>query len=277
MIFLKNRNRQYAVIAKTSTLLLLGLLISSLVSCSSYFKRKDCEAKNWYQHAYDLALRGLRVSNDSSFQECKKVEAEFSEAQVDLGFKAGMAQYCTSEQAFLTGKKGQVFNLEFCDSNTLKMLVGRHREGVNAYCTKENAFSVGAAGESYTKICNQTQEMVFIPEFRRGRKKFLESSIQDRQMRMSTLTDTMIQKRQLRQNLDIQLLNLPKPQKVLTQVSTAQGLVTEEKISDPWSAQRQQLSNESQETSNELSKLGTEHTQLTDELSKLRIELGALN
>ena len=48
--------------------LVFALVISTLLlsSCASYFVRKDCEKKNWYQVGYDAALRGDRISNDET-------------------------------------------------------------------------------------------------------------------------------------------------------------------------------------------------------------------
>jgi hypothetical protein len=163
----------YSYYLRFCILVVLGL---SLSGCSSYFIKKDCERLNWYQVGYDSALRGERISNDAHVSKCRKVEAEISESQLDLGFKAGMGRYCQPDGAFQTGRGGELFNNDFCDSQTLPQLLQKHREGLAGYCS--DGYTAGTSGKKYKNVCQIQQEKTFLPEYKKGRRKYLSGLIQ---------------------------------------------------------------------------------------------------
>lgn len=165
----------------------IPLLLLILTSCTSYFKRKECEKVNWYDYGYNVAMSGKRLSNDNFVIECKKVEAEMSESQLDLGFKAGMSNYCKPEIVLATGKKGDFFNAEFCDPGQAKFLQQKHQEGVVQFCEGSNGYSYGASGKVYNQICPKSLEAGFLTEYKKGRKKFLNQSILENEQRLSKL------------------------------------------------------------------------------------------
>lgn len=132
-------------------------------------------------------MSGKRLSNDNFVVECKKVEAEMSESQLDLGFKAGMSNYCKPEVVFSTGKKGEFFNAEFCDPGMTKQLQQKHQEGVLQFCESSNGYSFGASGRVYNQICPKNLESSFLLEYKKGRKKFLNQSILENEQRISKL------------------------------------------------------------------------------------------
>ena len=79
--------------------LLIVLLTMQMFGCASYFKRKECEKINWFDHGQSVAMRGDRLNADKAVNECRKVEADISETQLDLGFKSGMQKYCDPTNA----------------------------------------------------------------------------------------------------------------------------------------------------------------------------------
>ncbi len=89
---------------------LLFLLMLSLTSCASYFKRKECESINWFEHGKKVAMRGEWLNSDKTVSECRKVEAHIQESQLDQGFKNGMERYCSPTAAYMTGKGGDLFS-----------------------------------------------------------------------------------------------------------------------------------------------------------------------
>lgn len=148
----------------------------SVSSCANYFIRKNCESLNWYQVGQDIAMRGERVSGDEQVSQCRKVEAEMSESDLDRGFKAGMSKYCQPETVFQTGKSGELFNPDLCDTSNMGLLQKRHSDGLKAYCTDGN--TAGLSGKKYKNVCPADLEKNFLPPYRAGRKKFLEGKIQ---------------------------------------------------------------------------------------------------
>jgi hypothetical protein len=53
----------------------------------------------------------------------------------------------------------------------------QHHNGVLQYCDKSNGFSAGSKGAPYNKICPIELEKTFLPEFNRGRKRYLQTVI----------------------------------------------------------------------------------------------------
>lgn len=162
-------------------IILLFLLTLNLVSCASYFKRKDCEATNWFEYGQSVALEGRRITGDQFVSECYNAEADVAESALDRGFKSGMEKYCQDETVFQTGKNGNFFSGEMCTGRGLTNLTAKHRAGVAEYCQKANAYAAGAKGKAYNKICPAEKEAAFLPEFNRGRKRFLDVSIAENQ------------------------------------------------------------------------------------------------
>lgn len=155
-----------------SFLFLVGIFVLQ-AGCASYFKRKECEATNWFEYGQKVALDGRRLTGDGFVNECRQVEAEIREADLDQGFKAGMARYCQPNEVFDIGKRGDPFSTEMCDGENPRALQERHKAGLLEYCKKTNGFSAGASGKLYKRLCPADLEAGFLPEYRRGRKKYL--------------------------------------------------------------------------------------------------------
>lgn len=89
-------------------LLMMASVLATLLSgCTTYFTRKECERTNWFQHGYDVAMKGKRLDADEHVKTCQSVEAKMSWGDLDTGFKAGMAKYCTEDNVFAVGKSGK--------------------------------------------------------------------------------------------------------------------------------------------------------------------------
>lgn len=157
---------------KFLVLVLASLLMSS---CTHYMVRKNCEATNWFDYGQNVALEGRRLTGDQFLNECYKAEAEISESDLDRGFKAGMAKYCLPEQAYQTGRNGNFFSEEMCVGQGLAQLKLRHTSGVLDYCKRENGYNAGASGKVYNKICPSDLEKAFLPEYNRGRIRYLST------------------------------------------------------------------------------------------------------
>lgn len=253
------------ITASAATLLLAG--------CASYFKRKECEAKNWYQYGYDLAMKGTRISNDNFVAECRKAEAEFSEAELDRGFKAGMSNYCKPDVVFQTGRGGDPINLDLCDPGQARVLRARHAEGVRAFCEPKNAYNVGASGRTYNKICPADLEKGFMPEYNRGRKKYLSAMVQETQGKVSDLDRRMNEKDREMRNLQTQLALIPPPQTVVNRTITPAGMVEKKETSDPYQDRRERVTNELRRSESEVRELQAQQQSLREELYKYSREL----
>lgn len=165
----------------------LLILSLNLFSCASYFTRQTCESTNWFDYGQKVALEGRRLTGDQFIVDCRKADADISESALDQGFKAGMEIYCTPEGIYKVGREGNFFNTEMCAGNGLNNLKARHNAGVLEYCQKANAYSAGTSGNPYNKICPATLERDFLPEFNRGRLKYINTMISQNQTQISEL------------------------------------------------------------------------------------------
>jgi hypothetical protein len=84
-----------------------------------------------------------------------------------------MAKYCLPDVVFQNGKSGNFFNSEMCEGQGVAQLKLKHASGVNEYCQKSNGYNAGTVGRPYNKICPATLEKDFLPEFNRGRRRYL--------------------------------------------------------------------------------------------------------
>ncbi|MNJ91335.1 lipoprotein [compost metagenome] len=167
--------------------ILLLILSFSVFGCASYLKRQQCEQINWFDHGKKIALRGQWLNSDKMVQECRKVEAEMSETQLDQGFKSGMGEYCSPQGAYSVGKSGKSFSREFCEGPGITAIMNQHQQGIRDYCAKSNGYQAGASGEKYKNVCSPEMEKTFLPEYRKGRKKFVEAQIKYKEGEISNL------------------------------------------------------------------------------------------
>jgi hypothetical protein len=209
----------------------LALILSS--GCASYFKRKQCEQVNWYEHGYQLAMTGQRADRDQLVMECRKVEADIKESQLDRGFKEGMSNYCKPDIVLQTGKKGENLNLDLCDAGQAKILKAKHAEGVRLFCDSTNGYPFGASGKKYNGICPENMEAAFKKEYQRGRKKFLEIRIDESQAKIRDLDGKMLDTERRKSTSAIRLATLPAPRLVVVE-----GL---QKTIDDYAAERSRL------------------------------------
>lgn len=218
---------------KSESLVLLGLvLILSQTGCASYFTRKTCEATNWFEYGQNVAMSGKRLSGDQFVADCRKVEAEIREADLDRGFKQGMAKYCQPQQVFDLGKGGDFFSAEMCDGENPRLLEQKHKAGVLEYCKKSNGYSAGAQGKAYNRICPKDLESAFMPEFNRGRKKYLAVLVIENEKKLNDIEREVLNLERDRnmRAIEAQRLQIPTGMAVERKYDPATGSVREQVI-----------------------------------------------
>lgn len=170
------------------------IAVLSLTGCASYFKKKDCEAINWFEHGKKVALRGEWLNSDKTVMECRQVEANIQESQLDQGFKNGMERYCSPTVAYQTGKSGDFFSRDLCEGPQINVLINEHKKGVKDYCAKSNGYTAGSSGKKYQNICPKDLEPTFLVEYRKGRKKYVQAMVENRQDDVRNLESKISQK-----------------------------------------------------------------------------------
>lgn len=166
---------------------------------------KQCKDTNWFEYGHKVAMSGKRLNSDSFPQQCEKEDVPVSYSEMDLGFKAGMANYCKPDIANQTGKNGEPLNLDLCATSDHSLLRVKHREGVVAYCQPSNGFPVGSSGKNYSGVCPKNLEANFMKEYRRGRKVYLTQQIAGKESELqhidSEVTDLNNRRSDLRQEI----------------------------------------------------------------------------
>lgn len=155
---------------------ILILSITGLVGCAGFQKRKECEKVNWFEHGFQVAMKGKKLASDSLAGDCVKVEALVRFDELDKGFKAGMAKYCIPETAYSMGREGSHFSFENCEEK-LTLLRAQHKKGVTDFCRPEGGYQAGVKGWEYNNICPKETEGAFLNRYRKGRQIFLNVEI----------------------------------------------------------------------------------------------------
>ncbi len=222
--------------------------------------RQECDKLNWYQLGYDAALRGDRISNDPQINRCRKAEAEISESQLDVGFKAGMSRYCQPETAYQTGKQGDTLNSDFCDSNILSLLKHKHMVGNQAYCA--DGLNAGLSGKKYKNVCGADSEKTFMPTYKQGRKKYLTSLL------------TVAENSKRDNNIEVSRFTSEK-----NMLDRRIGYMPIAKIgeSDPYFSERNSLTSQSSTLGNRLSELRYKNDLLQKSITEYQTELASLD
>lgn len=240
--------------------MILVLQAFLLTSCANYFVRQECEKMNWYQVGFDAALRGERISNDAFVNKCRKAEAEISESKLDQGFKAGMSRYCQPEGVYATGKSGETFNTDFCEPGQLSLLRKRHSDGINAYCSDGN--QAGLSGKKYKNVCPQNLEKAFLPDYRKGRKKYLDGMIRNQEAKVRDLNVEVDRLAYEKRIVDSRLSVLP---------MAAVG------DKDPYRQERDSLNNRSWSINSDLNTKKSQKSKLEEEIDTLKQEVVTLD
>lgn len=241
-------------------ILLFMSLTILLSSCASYFVRKSCEKQNWYQVGFDAAMRGDRIANDPLVNQCRTAEAEMSEQQLDTGWKAGTSRYCQPDAVFHAGKSGELFNTDFCEASQLDRLRKKHADGILAYC--QNGKAAGLSGKKYKNVCPANAEKTFLPDYRLGRKKYLETMVGNVEIKRRDLSVELDKLDYEKRIADGRLSVLPAPR------------VGDK---DPYEEERRRLDSRSRTLSNEISQKNALKTQYEKELDEYRKEMATLN
>ncbi len=93
-----------------------------------------------------------------------------------------MERYCSPTAAYMTGKGGDLFSRDLSEGPQPNVLIAEHKKGVKDYCAKTNGYTAGSSGKKYLNICPKDLEPAFLPEYRRGRKKYVQAMIESANM-----------------------------------------------------------------------------------------------
>lgn len=237
-----------------------------LTSCASALKKK-CENTNWHEYAHSVAMRGDRLDQDQFINNCRKEEVEINSATLDKGFKSGMKDYCRPQTAYDIGKNGGKLNKDFCDSNEFSVMIKKYQEGLNYYCSVDHSFELGASGKIYTGICSPENEKAWMPGYKKGRKQFLQLSIEQNKSKISQYDRELQLVNNELNRLTFQLSVLPKPEERYNYTTK------KFEVEDAYEFQRQNLNREIQDANFRLRSQQKEKSEVIEETHQLEKEL----
>jgi hypothetical protein len=163
-------------------LFLLGLC----TSCASALK-KQCESTNWFEYGESVAKKGQRAGSDSFVLQCRQEEANIDHAALSNGFRKGLDEYCTPDFAYRLGRQGEFLAQDMCSGELEIRMKPKHTAGVKDYCQAGNGEAAGSTGKKYNQICPRELEEAFLPQFNKGRRKYLDGLIVRRQAELQDL------------------------------------------------------------------------------------------
>ena len=256
-------------------------MLFSLGGCASYFKRKECEKMNWYQHGHDVAMAGKRLDADDFVKQCQKAEAKFSWSELDTGFKAGMGKYCTGDNVFAVGKAGKPFSYDMCDGESEKKMRARYTEGLKIFCTPANAFRFGSSGGIYQDVCPNDTEEAWLAEYRKGRKIWLKAVIDEKEREVARLDGEVRRLEAERMHLATQqsfvrASTTTRRERVLDPVTGTYREVMTTVPDEQAKMRAQQLDSEIYGVDSRIRQTREQQTAINGELSKMRTEMASL-
>ncbi|UOF00714.1 DUF2799 domain-containing protein [Bdellovibrio reynosensis] len=263
-------------------LLFLILIAFNLSACSSYFKRQECESINWFEHGKKVAMSGKYLNADSTLNECRKVDAEMSESQLDKGFKSGVAAYCSNSNAYSTGRAGDFFPREICEGPQINVLVAEHNRGIRDYCMKSNGFQAGTSGKKYLNICPKELEPAFLPEYRRGRLKYVkaliivkEGEVTQLENKMSNIKSSLNYEKGKLDGLERQKNYLESTRPLMADEKSLQRQLLEKQISN-LDSDVSTLRSKVQSTESDVSNMEKERNEKLHDITALKTEIPSL-
>ena len=145
----------------SNTLLLLSIFF--ILSCSTSDKI-DCQSTNWYEIGRQKGLQGnSKTDTLAKLNNC--AEDGSSQSQLEHGSNAGLAYFCSRENALDFGKSGSSYNNvcpEVLKSNFLKF----YEKGKKIYEIEKLVLTINEKISELTNKSSQTTNPLKIKNYR---------------------------------------------------------------------------------------------------------------
>ncbi len=170
-------------------------------SCSALV-RKDCEKVDWRLHGENLGKTAQSLEGDQLITRCVGADYVINQSDLQSGYKNGVSLYCSKENFYDLGVKGDPNNISFCPTNSHAKLNLEYQKGTQKHCTKRGAYLRGVEGKTASEVCDSKLSLSYKQYFQKGRKKFISSQIQNEELVIAKLRNEINQTNTQLYNLD---------------------------------------------------------------------------
>ncbi len=170
--------------------LILSTVFLSGCGISSYFTKKSCTNTNWFEAGKKTALSAQRIDSNHMYNKCKSKGYFVNDADIDRGFKAGVAIYCDPQEAYTRGRNAKPNRAvkDFCEPNAVRQILSEYNRGVKDFCQKSAGYQFATEGNEYpTGFCPQSLEKRFLSGYNKGRITYLKSAIIENESRFYSI------------------------------------------------------------------------------------------
>ena len=162
-------------------------IILLLTGCATVSK-EDCLVTDWFEVGRMDGMQGTpRTAFQNRAKPCLEYGINADRQAYYQGHDQGLEYYCTEQNGFELGRKGQRYN-PVCPLQLEKNFRTGYQNGMQFYCSEENGFELGRRGRGYPNICPPELEPGFRTGYLKGKELYkYESKIASLHRRLEKL------------------------------------------------------------------------------------------
>lgn len=111
--------------------ILLFPFVFAFVACSSPEKSTVCQERDWYEIGRQRGVKGHQIQMEEFKLSCADSDAPANQALYQNGYRAGIVEFCTQENGFELGRRGQTLN-HICPTNLFSQFKSGYFKGRKA-------------------------------------------------------------------------------------------------------------------------------------------------
>lgn len=152
---------------------------ASLRELTGYYlmDQPQCANANWFSVGYADGESGDASRYHRYAESCLRFQITPDKAAYHQGFAEGydafVEQYCTPDNGFQLGKKGNTYQ-DICPGASYDAFIDAYEEGLHQYtlnyCTYDNGYALGRSGSDHKRICTPDYGDGFLVAYTRGKK-----------------------------------------------------------------------------------------------------------
>ena len=172
---------------KIITILFLLTAVSWLSGCV-YMTKRECASADWHAIGFE---KGARGASESGFKhkraDCNVYGYEADRTAYTSGYEKGLMEYCTYDNGFSYGKKGQGLSTQCTEREHLVFRLGVV-DGAKIYCSYDLGLKDGKRGRDIPELCESKEHTDYFAGYEKGNVYYTKAKL-DRIERDQLLND----------------------------------------------------------------------------------------